>query len=161
MLSISAEIPLFHRMQWILMSLYFSNLALASHTFVFTFGYMHFNTCMYFTIILAVIMSVFSSPTGSPGHPGLDQMYPMSLSDYLREDASHDLLERIDICEGLLSPNPWSGWETELQQWCTQSFINSLEAQTQSTSQVEPNATEQGVQHESHHVSIDTTSLSL
>ena len=51
------------------MSIYFSILALPSHTFVFTFdyiGYMHFNTCMYFTI-LAVIMSVFSSPTGSPG----------------------------------------------------------------------------------------------
>ena len=38
----------------------------------------------------------------------------MSLSDDLREDALHDLLERIDICEGLVSPNPWSGRETEL-----------------------------------------------
>ena len=40
---------------------------------------------MYFTII-AVIMSVFSSPTRSPGCPDLDQTYPMSLSDDLRED---------------------------------------------------------------------------
>ena len=70
---------------------------------------------MYFTIILAVIMSVFSSPTGSPGCPDLDQTYPMSLSDDLREDALHDLLERIDICEGLAPPNPWSGRETELR----------------------------------------------
>ena len=69
---------------------------------------------MCFTIILAVIMSVFSSPTGSPGHPDLDQMYPMGLSDDLREDTLHDLLQRIDICEGLVSPNPWSGRETEL-----------------------------------------------
>ena len=39
------------------------------------------------------------------------------------------------------------------------SFINSLESQTQQqpTSQVEPDATEQRVQCESHHVSIDTT----
>ena len=66
---------------------------------------------MYFTII-AVIMSVFSSPTGSPD---LDQTYPTSLSDDLREDALHDLLQRIDIREGLVSPNPWSGRETELQ----------------------------------------------
>ena len=44
----------------------FSNLALPSHTFMLTFDYMHSNTCMYF-IVLAVIMSVFSSPTGSPG----------------------------------------------------------------------------------------------
>ena len=69
---------------------------------------------MYFTIIIAVIMSVFSSPTGSPGHPDLDQMYPMSPTDDLREDVLHDLLEKIDICEGLVSPNPWSGRETEL-----------------------------------------------
>ena len=96
------------------MSLYFSNLALPSHTFVFTFGYMHFNTCMYFTIILAVIMSVFSSPTGSPEHPDLDQTYPISLSDDLTEDASHDLLQGIDIHEGLVSLNPWSGRATEL-----------------------------------------------
>ena len=80
---------------------------------MFTFGYMHFNTCMYFTI--TVIMSVFSSLTGSPGHPDLDQTYPMSLSDDLREDALHDLLQRTDICEGLVSPNPWSGRETELR----------------------------------------------
>ena len=73
--------------------------------------YMYCITC----IIIAVIMSVFSSPTGSPGHPDLDQMYPISLSDDLREDALHDLLERIDIREGLMSPNPWSGRETELQ----------------------------------------------
>ena len=59
-------------------------------------------------------MSVFSSPTGSPGCPDLDQMYPMSLSDDLREDALHDLLERIDIHEGLVSPNPWSSRQTEL-----------------------------------------------
>ena len=65
---------------------------------------------MYFTI-LAVIMPVFSSPTGSPGQPDLDQIYPMSLLD-LREDALHDLLERTDICEGLVSPNPLSGRET-------------------------------------------------
>ena len=67
---------------------------------------------MYF--IFAVIMSVFSRPTGSPGRPDLNQTYPMSLSDDLREDALHDLLQRIDICEGLVSPNPWSGRETEL-----------------------------------------------
>ena len=71
--------------------------------------------CMYFPII-AVIMSVFSSPTGSPGHPDLHQTYPMSLSDDLREDALHDLLQRIDICEGLVSPNPWSSRKTELWQ---------------------------------------------
>ena len=71
--------------------------------------------CMYFTINFAVIMSVFSNPTGSPGHPDLDQTYPMSLSDDLREDALHDLLQRVDICEGLVSPNPWSSRETELQ----------------------------------------------
>ena len=71
--------------------------------------------CMYFTII-AVIMSVFSSPTGSPGCPDLDQIYLMSLSDDLREDALHDLLKRIDIRESLVSPNPWSSRETELQQ---------------------------------------------
>ena len=53
-------------------------------THMFTFGYMHFNTCMHFTI--AVIMSVFSSPIGSPGHPDVDQTYPMSLSDDLRQD---------------------------------------------------------------------------
>ena len=69
---------------------------------------------MYFTIILAVIMSLFSGPTGSPGCPDLDQTYPVSLSDDLREDALHDLLERIDIREGLVSPNPWSARETEL-----------------------------------------------
>ena len=69
---------------------------------------------MYFTII-AVIMFVFSSLTGSPGHPDLDQTYPMSLSDDLREDALHDLLQRIDFRESLVSPNPWSGRETELQ----------------------------------------------
>ena len=69
---------------------------------------------MYFTII-AVIMSVFSSPTGSPGHPDLDQTYPVSLSDDLREDTLHDLLQKIDICGGLVSPNPWSGTETGLQ----------------------------------------------
>ena len=56
---------------------------------------------------------MFSSPTGSPGHPDLDQTYLMSFSDDLREDASH-LLERIDIHEGLVSPNPWSGRKTEL-----------------------------------------------
>ena len=40
-----------------------------------------------------------------------------------------------------------------------QSFINSLETQTQQqpTSQVEPEGAEQGVQCESHYVSIDTT----
>ena len=83
----------------------------------------------------------------------------MSLSDDLREDAFHDLLERIDIHEGLVSPNPWSGRETELQQCRTQSFMNSLETQTQQPSQVEqdPNGTEQGVHRESHRVSIDTT----
>ena len=68
---------------------------------------------MYFAI--AVIMSVFSSPTGSPGHSDLDQTYPMSLSDDLREDTLHELLQRINICEGLVSPNPWSSRETELQ----------------------------------------------
>ena len=72
--------------------------------------YMYCITC-----IIAVILSVFSSPPGSPGWPDLDQMYPMSLPDDLREDALHDLLERTDIHEGLLSPNPWSGRETELQ----------------------------------------------
>ena len=58
--------------------------------------------CMYF--VIAVIMSVFSSPTGSPGCPDLDQTYPISLSDDLREDTLHDLLQRIDMCEGLVSP---------------------------------------------------------
>ena len=91
------------------MSLYFSVSALPSHTFVFTFGYVHFNTCMY----IAAKMSVFSSPTGSPECPNLDQMYPMSLSDDLREDTLHDLLDRIDIHEGLVFPNPWSNRETE------------------------------------------------
>ena len=63
-------------------------------------------------IIIAVIMSVFSSPTGSPGCQHLDQTYLISLSDDLREDTLHDLLERI--YEGLVSANPWSGRETEL-----------------------------------------------
>ena len=83
----------------------------------------------------------------------------MRLSDDLREDALRDLLQRIDIREGLVSPNPWSGRETELRQWHTQSFINSLETQTQQqqTFQVEPEGAEQGVQCESHHVSIDMT----
>ena len=85
--------------------------------------------------------------------------YPVSLSDDLREDALHDLLERINIHEGLLSPNPWSGRKTELWWCCTQSFINSLETQTQQPSQVEqePYSTEQGIQCDSHPVSIDTT----
>ena len=48
-----------------------------------------------YCFILAVIMSVFSSLVGSPGHPDLDQTHPMRLSDDLREDALHDLLERI------------------------------------------------------------------
>ena len=61
---------------------------------------------MYF--ILAAVMSVFSSHTGSPGCPDLDQTYSVSLSDDLREDALHDLLQRIDIHEGLFR-------ETELQ----------------------------------------------
>ena len=77
---------------------------------MFTFGYM---ICMYFTINFSVIMSVFSSPTGSPGRPDLDQTFPMSLSDDLREDALYDLLQRIDIREDLVSPNPWSSRETE------------------------------------------------
>ena len=68
---------------------------------------------MYFAF-LAITVSVFSSPAGSAGQPNLDQTYPMILSDGLREDALHDLLERIDIHEGLVSPNPWSGRETEL-----------------------------------------------
>ena len=85
-------------------------LALPSHTFMFTFDYM---ICMYSTII-AVIMSVFSSPTGSPGCPDLDQTYPMSLLDDLRADTLHDLLQRIDFRKGLVSPNPWSGRKTEL-----------------------------------------------
>ena len=76
-------------------------------------------------------MSVFSSLTGSSRCPDLDQTYPMSPSDDLREDALHDLLQRIDIREGLVSPNPWSGRETELQQQHTQSYINTLETQTQ------------------------------
>ena len=124
---------------------------------MFTFGYM---ICMYLPII-AVILPVFSSPTGSPGHPDLDQTYPMSLSDDLREDTLHDLLQRNDLHEGLVSPNPWSSRETELWQQHTQSFMNSLETQTQQqpSSQEEPDATEQGVQHEcdSHHISIDTS----
>ena len=62
---------------------------------------------MCFTII-AVIMSVFSSPTGSSGHPDLDQTYPMSLSDDLREDALHDLLQRIDI-HGLVGKLNYNG----------------------------------------------------
>ena len=71
--------------------------------------------CITISISIAVIMSVFSSPTGSPGHPDLDQMFPKSLPDDLREDALHELLDRIDTCESLVSPNPWSGRETELQ----------------------------------------------
>ena len=58
---------------------------------------------------------MFSSPTGYPVHPDLDQTYLMSLSDDLREDALHDLLQRIDIHEGLVSPNPWSARETKLR----------------------------------------------
>ena len=80
-----------------------------------TFGYMIYMYCITCIITIAVIMSVFSSPTGSPRHPNLDQTYPMSPSDDLIEYALHDLLERIDIHEGLVSPNPWSGRETELQ----------------------------------------------
>ena len=110
-----------------------------------------------YCFILAVIMSVFSSPVGSPGWPDLDQTYQMSLSDDLKEDASHDLLERVDIHEGLVSLNSCSGRETELQ-WChTQSFINSLETQTQQSPQVEQDSTEQGVQCKSCHVSNDAT----
>ena len=67
-----------------------------------------------YLIVLALTMSVLSSPTGSPGQPDLDKTYPMSLSDDLTEDALHELLERIDIHEGL-APNPWSRQETELQ----------------------------------------------
>ena len=52
--------------------------------------------------------------TGSLGYPDLDQTYPVGLSDDLREDALHDLLQRIDIREDLVPPNPWSGRETEL-----------------------------------------------
>ena len=76
---------------------------------------------------------MFSSPVGSPGHPDLDQTFPMSLSDDLREDVLHDLLEKIDIHEGLVSPNPWSSRDTDhqLQQHRTQSFINSLDSQAQ------------------------------
>ena len=76
----------------------------------------------------------------------------------MREDALHDLLERIDIPEGLLSPNPWSGRETDLQRCHTQSFINSLETQTQQSPQVErePIGAERRAQHASCHVSIDT-----
>ena len=51
----------------------------------------------------------------SSGQPDLDQTYPISISDDLREEALHDLLERIEIREGLMSPNPWSGRETKLQ----------------------------------------------
>ena len=65
---------------------------------MFTCGHMIPMYCITCIISIAVIMSVFSSPTGSPGCPDLDQTYPMSLSDDLREDALHDLLERIDIC---------------------------------------------------------------
>ena len=72
--------------------------------------------CITCNFSIAVIMPVFSSPIGSPGCPDLDQIFPMSLSYDLREDALHDLLERIDKCEGLVSPNPLSGRETELQQ---------------------------------------------
>ena len=79
---------------------------------MFTFGFMIY---MYCIIIIAAIMSMFSSPTGSPGHPDLHQTYLMSLSDDLIEDTLHDLLEKIDICEGLVSQNPWSGRETELR----------------------------------------------
>ena len=90
---------------------------------IFTFDYMHQYSCMY-CFVLAVIMSVFSSPVGSAGRQDLDKTYPMSLSEGLREDALHDLLERIDIHEGLVSPNPWSGRDTgqQLQRHCTQSF---------------------------------------
>ena len=50
-----------------------------------------------------------------------------------------------------------------ITQWHPQSFINSLETQTQQqpTFQVDPEGAEQRVQHESHHVSIDTTSQSI
>ena len=58
---------------------------------------------------------MFSSPTGSPGCPDLDQMFPISLSDDLREDALQDLLQRIDIHGGLVSPNPLSSRETVLR----------------------------------------------
>ena len=68
-----------------------------------------------YIIILAVIMFVFSGPTRSPGWPDLDQTYSMSYSGDLREDALHDLLERIDIHEGLVSPNPWSSRDTDHQ----------------------------------------------
>ena len=93
---------------------YLSILALPSHTLVFTFDYMH--SYIYIVlIIIAVIMSVFSCPMGSPGCLDLDQTYLMKLSEDLREDALHDLLERIDIHEGLMSPNPWSGRDTNQQ----------------------------------------------
>ena len=123
---------------------------------------LHLITCILILVCISsflLLQCLFSSPTGSPRWPDLDQTYPMSLSDDLREDALHELLERIDIREGLTSPNPWSGWETELRQCRTQSFINSLEAQTQQSPQVEqePVGVEQGAQCESHHVSIDTT----
>ena len=54
--------------------------------------------CITICISIAVIMSVFSSPTGSPGCPDLDQTFLKRLPDDLREDALHELLERIDIC---------------------------------------------------------------
>ena len=85
-----------------------------SQTLVFIFDYMHSYTYTGL-IIIAVIMSVFSSPVGYLGCQDLDQTYPIQLSDDLREDALHDLLERIDICEGLVSPNPWSSRDTDQQ----------------------------------------------
>ena len=83
---------------------------------MFICGYMIPMYCITIICIsIAVTMSVFSNPTGSPGHPDLDQTFPMSLSNDLREDALHELLERVDIHEGLVSLNPWSGRETELR----------------------------------------------
>ena len=82
-------------------------------THIHVYIWLHDLCVLYFPII-AVIMSVFSSPTGSPACPDLDQTYPISLSDDLREDALHDLLQRIDMHEGLVSPNAWSSRETEL-----------------------------------------------
>ena len=79
---------------------------------MFTCGYMIPMYYITICISIAVIMSVFSSPTGSPGCPDLDQTFPKSLLDDLQEDALHELLERIDIPEGLVSPNPWSSRET-------------------------------------------------
>ena len=70
---------------------------------------------MYICIIIAITMSVFTSAVGSPGHPDLDQTFPMEASGDLRDDALHELLERIEMHDSIRSPNPWSDEDHEKQ----------------------------------------------